>query len=80
MTIATLRSQTRAEGIVSVLNDRLQHAKAATKLYRKRRVVYRRTLAELCSLSDRELADVGIARCSVRRIARDTAEREQANG
>ena len=34
---------------------------------------YRRTLAELDSLSDRELADFGIARCDIRLAARKAA-------
>lgn len=31
---------------------------------------YRRTSAELARLSDRELSDLGIARCDIDRIAR----------
>ena len=34
---------------------------------------YSRTLAELSSLSDRELADLGIGRGDIARLARETA-------
>lgn len=38
-----------------------------------RHALYRRTLAELDALSDRELADIGISRYDIPAIARDTA-------
>ena len=39
-----------------------------------RRAAYRRTLDELIGLSDKDLADLGIARANIRRIAREAAE------
>lgn len=38
-----------------------------------RRKVYTRTLKELAALSDRELADIGISRFDIRRIAAQAA-------
>ncbi|MEX3316983.1 DUF1127 domain-containing protein [Sulfitobacter sp. PS-8MA] len=38
---------------------------------RARRASYRQTLNELQALSDRELADIGLARCDIRRLARE---------
>lgn len=35
---------------------------------------YRQTLAELERLSDRELADIGMFRCDLPRIARESAK------
>lgn len=35
--------------------------------------VYRRTYDELMTLTDRELDDIGVARCDIQRVARDTA-------
>jgi uncharacterized protein YjiS (DUF1127 family) len=35
--------------------------------------LYNRTVTELESLSNRDLADLGIARCDIPRIARDAA-------
>jgi uncharacterized protein YjiS (DUF1127 family) len=46
---------------------RLQRRFAAYNLYRQ-------TYDELQLLSDRDLNDIGIARCDIRKIARDTAE------
>ena len=40
-----------------------------------RRRIYRRTVAELSQLSNRELADLGIARSMIRGIASETAYR-----
>jgi uncharacterized protein YjiS (DUF1127 family) len=41
--------------------------------WRGRRAVYNRTVAELDALTDRDLADLGIPRTDIRRIARDAA-------
>lgn len=38
-----------------------------------RRRVYRQTLAELAALSDRDLADLGIHRAQIRRVALEAA-------
>ncbi len=40
---------------------------------RAKRAVYTRTLNELSAMSDRDLADLGIARCDARSIAREAA-------
>lgn len=53
------------EGISGVLKS----VKAALE----RRAVYSRTVRELEALSDRELADLGIARVSIRDIAAQAA-------
>jgi uncharacterized protein YjiS (DUF1127 family) len=37
--------------------------------YRK----YRKTVSELDSLSDRDLRDMGVSRCDIRRLARDAS-------
>ena len=38
-----------------------------------KRKVFRDTFSELASLSDRELADLGIPRCNIRRLAWEAA-------
>lgn len=43
---------------------------ATTKAW-ARHASYRRTLSELRALSDRELADFGVVRCDIRRLARE---------
>lgn len=40
---------------------------------RARAEVFRRTVAELTVMSDRELADMGLARADIGRVARDEA-------
>lgn len=40
---------------------------------RNRRAVYRRTFGELAALSNRDLADLGIARADIRQIAQKAA-------
>jgi uncharacterized protein YjiS (DUF1127 family) len=46
-----------------------------TREARKARAVYTRTIEELSALSDRDLADLGIARISIQDIAREAARR-----
>ena len=46
-------------------------AEAAARQAKRR--VYKTTLNELSVLSNRELADLGIARCEIRRIATEAA-------
>ena len=41
---------------------------------RKAREVYRQTYDELSALSDRDLADLGIARASIPAVAREAAQ------
>ncbi|MEP5154093.1 DUF1127 domain-containing protein [Planktotalea sp.] len=43
------------------------------RVNRARRKVYKQTRSELISLNDRELADLGIPRASIRRIAMEAA-------
>jgi uncharacterized protein YjiS (DUF1127 family) len=51
--------------------DFIQRARAA----RKSRAVYLQTVEELSALTDRDLADLGIARISIEDIAREAARR-----
>ncbi len=40
----------------------------------QRRKVYRTTVAELSQLSDRDLGDLGINRCEIKRIAKEVSQ------
>lgn len=40
--------------------------------FAKRRAAYHMTLSELRGLSDRELADIGIPRCQIEEVARQS--------
>lgn len=55
------------------LGDKLVVLWANFKEARTKRAVYRQTFNELAGLSDRELADLGIARSSIRRLAYESA-------
>jgi uncharacterized protein YjiS (DUF1127 family) len=55
------------------LRDRIA---ALVRIYNQgaaRRRVYRQTVAELSALSDRDLADLGLHRALIRRVALDAA-------
>ena len=53
--------------------DRFRALTAAVREAYSRNKVYRRTVAELAGLSDRELADLGLHRSHIRSIAREHA-------
>lgn len=53
--------------------DRLTYVKDAVLTAINQRRVYSRTVAELNSLTDRELADLGISRLGITEIAREAA-------
>lgn len=55
------------------LRARLAARLAEFRVARAKHAVYRRTVSELASLSDRDLADLGIGRGSIRAIAREAA-------
>ncbi len=53
--------------------SRFGHLLAAVRRHLATRRIYRRTYEELSMLNDRELDDIGVARCDIQRIARETA-------
>ncbi len=53
--------------------DRLAYVKDVVLTAISQRSVYTRTVAELNSLTDRELADLGISRLGIAEIAREAA-------
>jgi uncharacterized protein YjiS (DUF1127 family) len=55
------------------LVDRIMAFVATAKAQRAQRAIYHRTVRELEKLSDRELADLGIARISITDVARVAA-------
>ena len=62
----------RASGNGVQLADRIRSVVADLDGALARRALYRRTVSELQSLSDRELADFGIARSGIRGLARES--------
>ena len=55
------------------LSDRISAVVASVKLSLQRRATFQHTLNELNALSDRDLADLGLSRSSIRMIARAAA-------
>jgi uncharacterized protein YjiS (DUF1127 family) len=53
----------------------LENLRARIDRAMTRRAVYLRTLDELSALTDRELADLGFARCDLPRVASEAAGR-----
>lgn len=66
-TAGTWRGDLHETSRLQALIARLQRRLTAYRLYRE-------TYEELQLLSDRDLNDIGIARCDIRKIARQTAE------
>lgn len=71
MSMAYTEDRTAPRGAFHALTRRAAALRAAMAAARARRAAYRRTFAELDQLSDRELSDIGIARCDIHRLARE---------
>ncbi|MFD0980822.1 DUF1127 domain-containing protein [Tropicimonas aquimaris] len=70
MAYANTATQVRPNGLSHWINARIADYREAAR----RREVYRRTLGELESMSDRELNDLGISSASLRDLARQAAK------
>lgn len=57
----------------SGLTARVSTAFNAARAYFARRAVYNETYSELSALSNRELADLGMSRSEIRRVAMEAA-------
>ncbi len=57
----------------ATLGDRITALAGAVKMSLRRRAIYHRTLRELEALTDRDLADLGVSRGMIHRIADDAA-------
>lgn len=71
--MAIIRTTTRAEVILDALRTFFHHTRDQLRSFLKRRKVYKRTFHELARLTDRELADLGIPRSNIRRLAQEAA-------
>ena len=63
---------TRTRGLTALLLDRIAGWREALLDEMRRRDAAGRSVAELQALTERELADLGIARCDIRRVARES--------
>lgn len=58
--------------------DRVRRLYARGAEWLQERRAYNETLSELSALSDRDLADIGVARADIPAIARETARSQRA--
>ena len=71
--MAIARSSSLAEVTFAALRVQLDQVHDRWRDALTRRNVYQQTVHELSTLSDRDLADLGISRCDIRRLAKETA-------
>lgn len=69
---------TRRRGALDRIRLAADNVPAALRCAAARRARMARIVRELETHSDRDLADLGIARCDIRRIARESVERRPA--
>lgn len=75
--MATMQTDRRAGALSTAGRTIFHHLADQLGAAMARRRVYRRTVFELRSLSDRELRDLGIARADIRRLAIEAADGHQ---
>ena len=75
MNITTQHRIPLIEALFSTIRARRAQAMGSLKTWAQRRAVYRQTVEELSGLSQRELADIGIPRAHIRRVARESARK-----
>ena len=71
--MAITRSSSWIEGALDACRSLFSQKRDAVRVTLARWKVYRTTHFELMALTDRDLADLGIPRSSIRRLARETA-------
>ncbi len=73
MRTTTFNSGGSAGSRLTDLRDALRRGQEALAAWRRRRALFGSTVHELNHLTDRDLADLGIPRADIRRIAREAA-------
>lgn len=73
MTVTTTGNLSAGRPAFAALNAAANRVSTSLAAYRQRRAVYAQTRNELIKLSDRELADIGIPRSNIRRVALEAA-------
>ncbi|MEM5543415.1 DUF1127 domain-containing protein [Sulfitobacter sp. AS92] len=76
MTMAISRGTTLSSALAG-LHHSYDGMRRRVAQIKARRAAYDRTFTELTALSDRELSDIGIARCDIRRFASEELSKEQ---
>ena len=76
MTMAISRNNARLPAVPGDLRSRFKHLLFVVQQASKRRSIYRATVCELNSLTNRDLADLGISRSHIRRLALEASQQE----
>jgi len=76
MTMAISRSNARLQAVLDDLRSRFRHLLFVAQQANERRSIYRATVWELNSLTNRDLADLGISRSHIRRLALEASQQE----
>lgn len=76
MTTAISHSNIWSQTAFSALQARFLRLQAVAKSNKARRQQFRTTYTELCALSNRDLADLGIPRSHIRRLALEEMAKE----
>ena len=79
MPMVISRSNIWLQAAINTLHAYYLRQRVVAKQNKARRERFRRTYSELCSLSNRELADLGIPRSHIRRLALEEMAKEPTN-
>lgn len=71
--MAITSSQSGTEAFLTTLRTFFNHKRNQLRRAQERRKVYKDTFHELSQLTDRDLADLGIPRSNIGRLAREAA-------
>jgi len=75
MAYSSIHAPATVGNLFARVRNFIAHERDAVRLGLKRREIYRETLCELSSLSDRELHDIGVARSDIRYLAMEEARK-----
>lgn len=75
MSIAISRNNARLQAVLDDMRSRFKRFLSVAQEANERRGVYRTTIRELGRLADRDLADLGIPRSHIRRLAIEASQK-----
>ena len=79
MSIAISRNNARLQAVLDDVRSRFKRFLSVAQEANERRSIYRATICELGRLSNRELADLGIPRSHIRRLAIEASQKGRTN-
>jgi len=79
MQLTISHRNTWLQTVINTLKTRFLKLHEEAQKNKARRQRFRTTYTELCALSNRELADLGIPRCHIRRLALEEMAKEPTN-